>query len=107
VPGTFEVILPLFHCLYDGQEFAIVCNIVLLGWTVLSGVEIDCAENSESIELIENAGNCKGARVSLENDSQGLVKVLQDRYVGKGSLESPECQLCFSCTFPPGFQIFV
>jgi hypothetical protein len=65
VPCALKVMSPQFHRLYDGQEFAILFVVVLLSWRALSAVEIDLAEDSEAIKVIENAGNRTATRVGL------------------------------------------
>jgi hypothetical protein len=104
MPGTLQVISPLFYYLHDGQQFVIVSVIVFLGWGELSVVEIDWSEDSESIELIENARNNKAICIHLGNNWIGQVKVLQNWCIRKGSLEFPECQLRFSCPWPLGYE---
>jgi hypothetical protein len=99
VPGTLEVMLPLFHHLHDGQEVVIECVIVLVSWRALSGVKIDWVKNLEAIKLIETVCNRKATCVSQENDLFGQVNALRNRYFLKGFLEFPECELGFSCPF--------
>jgi hypothetical protein len=82
--GTFEVVSPLFHRVHDHWDLPIVRVVVLFGSAAFSGVEVERLEDPESVELIENAGDCEAAGIGLQNDWLLQVEMLEDQCVIKG-----------------------
>jgi len=75
---SLEVVTPLLHVLNNGQQLQIVCVVVLFGTWAYSRVEVDLAENSETVVLVENPGYGKAASIALQNNLLCLIEMVAD-----------------------------
>jgi len=79
--------------------------VVLFGIGAFSRVEVDRWEDPESVELIENAGDCEAAGIGRQNDQLLRVEMLEDRCVSNGLFSLPKCEFGIpsSLRFVSGF----
>jgi len=70
-------------------------------------VEIDQAEDSDTIVHNENACKCDYTRVLFDNGSLGLIEMLQDWSLSKDRFKLPKYEFCllgpFQFDFPKVF----
>jgi hypothetical protein len=63
-------------------------------------VEVDWPEDPETVILMENAGNCEAACISLEDGCLRWVEMLEDRCCGEGLLDLLKGKFRISSQFP-------
>ena len=68
-------------------------------------VEVEWTDNSETIGLVENTGDCETTYVCLEDDGLCWVDMLGDQCFGICLVEPPELELCLSGPFPSPCQL--
>jgi len=88
----FEVVKPLICSLQDGKELLVLWVIVLFGTRSLLIVEIDRCWYSETISLVQNAGDWKDAGLSFQNDWLSWLECF-----GMGALVKAVCY-CWNVT---------
>ena len=87
VSSALEIMFPFVTCPDYWQELPIVGVIGLFGGRAILSVEIDQANNPESVALVEYAGDWDAACIGLQNDQVLQVKKLEDECLGKGHLK--------------------
>jgi hypothetical protein len=100
VIATLDIVPPLFHCLDNRQELPIVHVLVPFGGREFSRQEADWAENSESVVMVKDAGDCEAACIGLQNDQFLRVEMLEDRCFGKGLFELSKFKFGIPRLFP-------
>jgi hypothetical protein len=68
VISGLKMVSLLFYYLDNRQEIPIVRLVLVFGARALSSIEIDWANNPESVVLVKDAGDCKPACIALRND---------------------------------------
>lgn len=68
VVGALELVSPWLHCVDNRQELPFVRVVVLCRWRTFLRVQIDCAKNPESVELVKHVADSTAAFIGLKND---------------------------------------
>ena len=98
--GALKIVSRLFPCFDNHQMIPTICVIVLFGQGALSRVESDWSNNPVSIVLARNGRNCEAASISLHDDADFRVEMLEDRPVGAGLNEYLKCEFVLPSSLP-------
>ena len=77
MPGSFEVMAPMFYRFDDGEHFAVMNVIVEFGRDTFSRIECDRVPDM-SVELADNARDCKVGCVGMNSNRENRIEMLEN-----------------------------
>ena len=95
-----EILTELLHCLDNCQVLRMVHVIFLFGRRAFSRVEIDLANNPESIVLVKNARDFNVTCLGLQIDWVLRVDMVKNHCGSEGHFDLSKCQFGIPSQFP-------